>query len=198
MLRRLHSLLCLACLLCATTNASATVVGDATLPDTWALENQTLVLNGAGLREYGFLRIAVYAGALYLPARETDAAKILRGTAPKVIHMKMLRRVSREDSVEAWTHYLKANCTAQSISACDKESPAFKAALTAFQSATPETNVDDTQTFIFRDGQATWLRNGKPVATFRDAAFTRALLACWIGDVPTTTALKAALLGGAR
>jgi Chalcone isomerase-like len=180
--------------LCLTAITHAVTVGKTELPDSWPLDSETLILNGAGLREYSFLRIAVYAGALYLPARETDAKKILDATTPRVIHMKMLRDVNRDNSIKAWTHYLEANCKAP----CEKDAPAFKAALSAFQAATPETKSADTQTFIFHRGEATWLRNGKPIAEFRDAAFTRALLACWIGEVPTTAALRSALLGSSR
>jgi hypothetical protein len=178
--------------------AHAVTVGKTELPDTWKVGEGdgeiALVLNGAGMREYGFLRIAVYAGALYVRTRETDANKLLDSNAPRVVHMKMLRDVSREDSAKAWVHYLEANCTAP----CDKKSDAFKVALAELQRVTPETKAGDTQTFIFQNGMATWQRNGAVIATFKDVTFTRALLACWIGDTPTTVELKDALLGKAK
>jgi hypothetical protein len=37
----------------------------ASLPSTWAIGDTRLVLNGAGLRLYSFLKIPVYAAALY-------------------------------------------------------------------------------------------------------------------------------------
>jgi hypothetical protein len=176
------------------TLASAVKVGDVELPDTWLLEKETLVLNGAGMREYGFLRIAVYAGALYLPKRETNANTILDATALRVIHMKMLRNVSREDSVKAWTYFLHANCTAP----CEKDSETFKASLQIFQRLVPDTQAGDTQTFIFKNGTAEWLRNGNKLGEIGDTSFTRALLASWIGRVPTTESLRNALLGTPR
>jgi hypothetical protein len=172
----------------------AVTVGNSELPDTWPLGNETLVLNGAGLREYSFLRIAVYAGALYVPKREANADAILDATTPRVIHMKMLRDVSREDSIKAWQHYLDANCTVP----CAKDSTTFKLALAEFRRITPETRFGDTQTFVFRDGNAEWLRNGVKLGEIRDASFARTLLACWIGRVPTTEDLRAALLGSKK
>jgi Chalcone isomerase-like len=176
------------------TLASAVKVGNVELPDTWLHEKETLVLNGAGMREYGFLRIAVYAGALYLPKRETNANAVLEAMTPRVIHMKMLRNVSREDSVKAWTHYLEANCTLP----CVKDSEPFKASLQIFERLVPDTQAGDTQTFVFKNGTAEWLRNGITLGDIRDVNFTRAWLASWIGSVPTTKNLRGALLGTPR
>lgn len=177
-------------LLLASAQAHAVKVGDVELPDRWQLGDEQLVLNGAGMREYGFLRIAVYAGALYVTKRETNADALLDAATPRVIHMKMLRNVSRADSVKAWTHYLEANCEAP----CMKDSETFKSALQRFQQLIPETRAGDTQTYVFRDGMAEVQRNGATLGEIRDRQFARALLACWIGRVPTTEDLRKALL----
>ena len=184
----------LVCGLVFSSFAHAIKVGDVELPDTWAVEQDTLVLNGAGMREYGFFRINVYVGALYLPKRDNNAQAILNSSAPRVIHMKMLRNVGREDSVKAWTHYLEANCEAQKPT-CAKQSDTFKAALLTFQKLVPDTREGDTQTYVFNDGVAVMLRNGAKLGEVRDPAFARALLASWIGSVPTTEDLRRALLG---
>lgn len=174
----------------ASTQAHAVKVGDVELPDRWQMGDEQLVLNGAGMREYGFLRIAVYAGALYVTKRETNANAILDATTPRVVHMKMLRNVSRADSIKAWTHYLEANCEAP----CTKNSDTFKAALQTFQQLIPESRAGDTQTYVFRDGMAELQHNGVTLGEIRDRQFARALLACWIGNVPTTEELRKALL----
>ncbi len=169
----------------------AITIGKTELPDTWPLANETLVLNGAGSRDYSFLRIQLYAAALYLPRREANADAILQASTPRVMHMKILRDVSRADSVSAWAHYLDANCTAP----CDKAAKTFTAALVTFQQGVPETKIGDTQTFIFRDGNVTWFRNDHLLGEIRDSHFARALLASWIGAVPTTPELRRQLLG---
>lgn len=183
-------------LLCLPSLAWAVKVGNVELPDIWthekeSLAKEVLVLNGAGVREYGFFRIAVYAGALYLPKRETNANAILDATNTRVIHMKMLRDVSRDDSLKAWAYYLDANCDAP----CEKDSESFRTATQIFLRLVPETKAGDTQTFVFTGGVAALHRNGAKLGEVRDVNFTRALLASWIGRVPTTESLRGKLLG---
>lgn len=167
--------------------AWAVKVGEAELPDTWTISEQTLVLNGAGIREYSFLRIPVYAAALYLPAREKNEEMILKATTPRVVHMKMLRDATRDDSAKAWDVYLAANCK----SPCAMNNEARQ----KFLKLIPDTKAGDTQTFIFREGGLEIFRNSKSLGTIADAAFTVVVLASWIGKVPTTEELKKRLLG---
>lgn len=170
--------------------AWAVKMGGTELPDTWAINGETLVLNGAGLREYSFLRIPVYAAALYLLAREKNEFAILKATTPRVVHMKMLRDVTREDSAKAWDVYLTANCKPP----CVMNNESRK----KFLELIPDTRDGDTQTFVFRDGGLEIFRNGKSLGAITDAAFTVVVLASWIGDVPTTEDLKKRLLGIAK
>jgi Chalcone isomerase-like len=170
--------------------ASAVKVGETELPDTWTVNEQTLVLNGAGIREYSFLRIPVYAAALYLPVRQQNEATILKATTPRVVHMKMLRDATRDDSAKAWDVYLNANC--KSPCAMNNESRQ------KFLKLIPETRSGDTQTFVFREGELEISRNGKSLGTIIDSAFNIVVLASWIGDVPTTENLKKRLLGIAQ
>jgi hypothetical protein len=165
----------------------AVKVGETELPDMWALNEQTLVLNGAGIREYSFLRIPVYAAALYLPVRQQNEALILKSTAPRVVHMKMLRDATREDSAKAWDVYLAANCKSPCVMSNE--------ARQKFLKLIPDTRAGDTQTFVFREGELEILRNGKSLGTIADLAFANIVLASWIGEVPTTESLKKRLLG---
>lgn len=162
-------------------------VAGATLPDSWSVQGRTLLLNGAGLREHGVLRLDVYAAALYLPARSGDAAAILASGEPRVLHMKFLRDVSRDDTLRAWDHYLSSNCPAPCI-APRREIEAFKALV-------PASVAGDTQTYIFSATGVEMLANGRPLGRVEGAAFARLLLSTWIGAAPTAPELKAALLG---
>jgi Chalcone isomerase-like len=169
----------------------AVKVGATDLPDTWQVDGEVLALNGAGVREYSFFRVPVYAGALYTLKFETNSKKILDDSTARVIHIKMLRNVNREDSVKAWTYYLLANCELS----CDKNGESFQAALKGFQALVPGTRSEDTQTFVFRNSDVEWFLNGKKLGDFSDKHFVRSLLASWIGSVPTTEDLRAQLLG---
>ena len=167
--------------------AWAVRVGETELPDSWTLNGETLILNGAGVREYSFLRIPVYAAALYLPTRQKNEASILKATTSRVIHMKMLRDVTREDSVKAWNVYLVANCKSPCAIADETRQKFLK--------TIPDTRTGDSQTFIFKEGSLEIFRNGISLAIIFDNAFAMVVLATWIGEVPTTTGLKKNLLG---
>jgi hypothetical protein len=177
-------------LLLAPSFAWAVKVGETELPDTWKLSEQMLVLNGAGVREYSFLRIPVYAAALYLPARQQNESMILKATTPRVVHMKMLRDASRDDSAKAWDVYLVANCK----SPCMMNNEARQ----KFLKLIPDTRAGDTQTFVFREGELEIFRNGKSLGAIADLTFANIVLASWIGEVPTTEELKKRLLGNAQ
>jgi hypothetical protein len=172
-----------------TPNAHAANLADHTLPDSWVVGEESLKLNGAGVREYSFLKIHVYVAALYLIERETNHDAILQSTRPRVIHMKMLRDVSREDSIKAWRHYLAENCKLPCV--------IDKAALMQFESLVPETKANDAQTYVFANAKLEILRNGKKIGEVANAAFANTVLATWIGSVPTTENLKRALLAPA-
>jgi Chalcone isomerase-like len=167
--------------------AHAARVAGHDLPDTWKLGEQTLVLNGAGVREYSFLKIHVYVAALYLAEREANQDAILQSIKPRVLHMKMLRDVSREDSGKAWRHYLNENCKAPCV--------LDPSALKTFEALVPETKTNDTQTYVFANTKLEIFRNGMKLGEVPNASFANTVLSTWIGAVPTTESLKRALLG---
>jgi hypothetical protein len=190
MKRTLRGLLRGLVLLTVALPVAAVQVSKETLPDQWALDGQTLALNGAGARDYGFLKIRVYVAALYLTKPERSSTAILGSTEPKALHLKFLRNVSRADTVAAWQHYFEQNCAAP----CKLP----QTEIDAFKLLVPESPLGDTQTYLFRADGVELLRNGKSLGTVRGAEFARLLLATWIGAAPTTPELKQALLGGRR
>lgn len=166
--------------------AQAARVAGHDMPATWKLGEQTLLLNGAGIREYSFLKINIYVAALYLTDREANQDAILQSTKPRVIHMKMLRDVSRDDSVKAWRHYLAENCKTP----CMLDAAALK----AFVGLVPETKANDTQTYVFANAKLEIFRNSMKLGEVENASFANTVLATWIGATPTTENLKRALL----
>jgi hypothetical protein len=165
----------------------AVQLGGTTLPDSWKLDGETLVLNGAGLREYSFLRVPIYAAALYFEKRETKARVLLEAHSPIVIHLKMLRDVSRADSVKGWQVYLSANCQLP----CQLDSEA----LASFNRLIPESKKQDEQTYVFSGGNVDVYLNTVKLGKVSDKRLAHTILRSWLGDEPTTESLKRALLG---
>jgi Chalcone isomerase-like len=174
-------------LLSFTSTSFAARVGETDLPDRWPLATQTLQLNGSGVRDYGFFKIAVYAAALYTTKPTSDAASLLSSATTKVIHLKMFRAVSRDDSVKAWKVYLKLNCAQR----CSIDTPAFA----SFLQHVADVKVGDTQTYLFEPGKLTLFSNGQLIGEVQDPLVSRIVLESWIGLEPTTEELKQALLG---
>jgi Chalcone isomerase-like len=172
--------------LCAQT-ALANPAGDTGLPEQWTYNKTSLTLNGAGFREYGFFKIKVYAAGLYLVQKDSNAETILNSAQPRVIQVKTLRNVSKDDSIKAWKIYLDANCQAP----CTIEPKA----LASFNALIPESTAGDQQTYIFGANSLEIVRNGQSLGIIEQASFARTVLATWIGQQPSTEALKRALLG---
>jgi Chalcone isomerase-like len=171
----------------------AVQVGGVDFPTQWKIDDQVLALNGAGVREYGFFRIPVYAAAMYLVKLESNPNVLqaqLGRDGPIVVHLQMLRDVSQSDSVKGWQVYINANCQ----SACRIEAEARA----QFYASIPEAKKNDTQTYVFMAGKLNIYRNDTKVASISNRELIAAILASWIGSEPTTEALKRSLLGLVR
>lgn len=155
------------------------------------LAGQTLTLNGAGLRSRFLFKI--YAIALYLPARQAQAAGALQQAGPKRMELAVLRDLSGQQLVDALITAFNDNHDAAAQSS-------FKPRL------------DELRSYMLQVGEARpgdvikldWLAdqglnitlNGKPLGqAITGEDFYRALMKIWLGDKPVQDTLKAALLG---
>ena len=67
----------------------------------WTVNNQTLQLNGSGIRKKLFVK--VYIGSFYAPKRLATPAEILHDRGNKLIRMKFLHsKVGKEKIVGAF------------------------------------------------------------------------------------------------
>lgn len=177
-----------ACLLAATPATAAERDG-VTFPDRLDAAGTTLTLNGTATRTYSLLRIRVYVAALYLTKPSRDASATLGSPDPKAVLVRYLQPLERDDAVKAWRHYLESNCPAPACRLAPD-------ALARFEGALGPVRKGDTQRFVFT-AEGVEMGAGEGGATaIRDPAFARVLLATWIGDVPTSEAVRRGLLGG--
>lgn len=70
--------------------AGAAEVAGVSLPETMTLNDQELVLNGAGIREKYVIGYDVYVAGLYLKEKSRDADKILNANEPMMLRIKIL------------------------------------------------------------------------------------------------------------
>jgi hypothetical protein len=175
-----------ALLLALAAPATAATLAGVTLPDQTDTD-QRLVLNGLGLRKKFVIK--VYVGGLYLPQKESSAAKILAADSARRMTMKFLYDVSKEQMCEAWDEGLEANTPNPSA----EVKKAFGQLCTWMDGVGKGqeltlTYVPGTGTEVAIAGRAKGTLPGKPTAD--------AILATWIGPDPGPgAAFKNAVLG---
>ncbi len=182
-----------AALLVAALPASAIEVAGVKVPDSFAVDGKTLVLNGAGLRTKTFLKVKVYVAGLYLPERTTDAAAVVALDAPKAMRLTLMRDVDRASFVSSLRDGIQSNSPDQAAG--------LEARLKQLEAAMPaEAKEGQVITLVFVPGTGTTVTvgDGKPV-TIPGKDFSDALFRVWLGPKPTDGGiadLKESLLAG--
>ena len=148
----------------------------------------TLLLNGAGLREK--LYIDVYVGALYLPAKTTDAGAILGDEGPASVLMHILyKEISKQKMTDGWIDGLDANLSSSELQALQPRLDAFNKLFTAARKG-------DVLKIEYTPEKGTEVRiNGEWRGAVAGNDFFRALLKIWLGPNPVDKSLKQDMLG---
>jgi hypothetical protein len=175
-------------LLCALPAQPATEIAGVTVSDSYQVGEQSLQLNGAGIRSKLFVKI--YVGALYLGNTSGDASAVLAAPGAKSMHMIMLYKEVEADKItEGWSDGFRANLS-------DVELKPLEARLKQFNSLVPALRRGDIVRMDFRPGGGTLLSiNDKQLGQIEGADFFNALLKVWIGEKPADPQLKKGLLG---
>ena len=169
-----NAALAAALLLTSVTAAAATVAG-AKLEDSVTVNNQKLVLNGAGLRKKFVVK--VYVGALYLPSKQTSAASIIAADAPRRMVMHFLYDVDKGKIAEAWEEGLGANTP--------NASPEVKTAFKTLASWMEDMKEGQRVVLTYVPGIGTTVEvNGRNKGTLGGKAVSDAILNTWIGPKP--------------
>jgi len=167
-------------------NASATTIKGVDVAEQTKLGEQTLVLNGAGVRsKYLF---SVYVGALYVPAKSKDADKLMSG--PAVIELTFLRDLDKATLQKAWTEGVEKNCKVD----CERA----KALLVSFNDLMVDVKDKDRMRLEFTPTAVTVTFSGSSSKTgkIEGDAFRTAMFRVFVGLHPPTDEVKKALLGG--
>jgi hypothetical protein len=178
--------------LCLVLPARAATVAGATLPDTYPLPGETLVLNGIGVRTLTIFSVRAYVAGLYLPRRSQDPRAILASPEPKVLLMQFLHSASKAQVERQYREGETRNC---GHGECQQADGADFERLVA---ATPAAAVGDTLTYVFTANGVRAYANNRLIGEFRNPDLALHLLAGFIGDNPPSQDLKSHLLGLAR
>lgn len=181
--------LALLALLAGNQSASALSVEGVEIPEQVTLAGQyVLPLNGAGMRTKFFMDI--YVGALYLPAKNSDAGAISAADAPARIAMYFrYKELSRERQVEAWEKGFKKNLA-------EGQWPSMQARVEQAKTYFRGVSRGGHMFFDYIPGVGTrFIVNDEVLGTVEGHDFFQAVLGIWLGAHPPQQALKEAMLG---
>lgn len=157
------------------------------IPETVAVADTELVLNGAGVRSK--LWIEVYVGALYLPGKADTAEAILQQDGPRRVAMHMLYDVDRGKLVDAWNDGFKNNNSAEVNRTIAERIERFNAFFV-------DTKEGDIIMLDYVPDEGTYVViNGKVMGPIEGKDFNDAMLNIWLGPKPPSRDLKSGMLG---
>jgi hypothetical protein len=186
MLRKL--LLPLLCCWFASNAAAATLEG-VSLPDTYTVDGQPLVLNGIGLRTLTIFHIKAYVAGLYLPRADHDARQILESPGPKVIMLKFIRGASKDRIEKQYRAGEATNCGNGECAPSDLQD------FENLVAAAPPVKPGDTSTYVFTSKGVRVFANDRMIGDFADMDLAHQLLSGFIGSHPPSEDLRRELLG---
>ena len=177
-------------LLVVTPATQAVSLSNVVIPEALDADGQSLLLNGWGVRKKLFLKL--YVGALYLPAKSSDAAQILGNDTPVGIRLHILSKLVSAKKMEQAIKEGFAKSTGGNTTAIQQEIDQF---LSFFRDNVTEDDIFD---IVYTPAKGVHVvLNGRElgVVSGNRAAFRKALFAIWIGEDPVQQDLKDAMLG---
>lgn len=156
------------------------------MPDTAQVGDETLTLNGMGLRKKSVIK--VYVAGLYLTEKMNDASAILKADTARRTAMEFRFGVSGDKMCAAWKEGLDANTA--------NPSAELKAQFDQLCEYQADMEKGQMMVYSYVPGKGTEVEiEGEVKGTIEGKEFADALFACWIGPKPPNAAFKKGLLG---
>ncbi len=158
--------------------AMAKDFGGAEIPDTVTIAGKKMQLNGAGVRrKFGLVK--VYAGALFLTTKSSDAARILNAEEPMMIRMHCIRAgVSPQKLIDSWNESFE-NITNGNLAPYQAQINQFNSAFTVETVKNQKYDI----TYLSEKGLVVYM-DGQEKITIADKKFKRLVFSIWLGDRP--------------
>lgn len=164
-------------------------IGGITLPATMSAGDQTLNLNGGGLREKWFLD--VYVGGLYMTGTSSDAAAIVSNDEPMAMRIHMVSGLVTSEKMSKATMEGFEKAMNGNIDPLKTKINQF---IDNFNKAAIEKG--DIFDLIYIPGTGVKvIKNGKDLDVVTGYEFKKALFGIWLGNDPVDDDLKDGMLG---
>ncbi|WP_258406777.1 chalcone isomerase family protein [Shewanella alkalitolerans] len=171
----------------AANTLAANILADVPLADEIILSEQTLQLNGAGIRSKFFMDL--YVGSLYTQSPSQTLESVLN--APRVaIRLNIVSGMITSEKMQDAIIDGFDDATDGEPEVIQPQIDAFMALFSA-----PIAEGDQFTLEAVKDLGVTAYKNGEKQATVEGEAFRKALLKIWLGDKPAQKSLKRAMLG---
>lgn len=165
-----------------------TEIGGVSLPATLKVKENTLNLNGGGIREK--LWFDLYVGGLYLSKKSSDAQQIIEANDPMAIYMEIVSTLITSEKMIAAVEEGFEKSTKGNTKALKEKIEAFTK---AFSEPIKE---NDSYTIAYSSSEEVSVsKNGKHITSIKGLAFKKALFGIWLCDEPADEDLKQGMLG---
>ncbi len=168
--------------------AQAKMINDVDVADTINVAEQTLVLNGTGIRSKFFLNI--YIGALYLNEKSSDADALIDADKPMTIRLHITSSLIDGEKMSEATLDGFVKSTGGNLGPIQKE---VELLIGAFRDIVANGDVFDLQ-YVPGKGVSV-IRNGEEKVVVPGLEFKKALYGIWLSDDPVQDDLKDGMLG---
>ena len=163
-------------------------IGGATLPNTVNFGSETLMLNGAGVREKFWMDM--YAGGLYLKAKSKNAAEIMRKDEAMALKLHIVSKMITSERMMDAVNEGFENATGGTTAPLSAEIRKF---ISFFEEEINKGDVFDL-VYLPETGMIIY-KNGKESGSIPGLAFKKALFGIWLSDKPADKDLKKGMLG---
>lgn len=182
-----------ACVMAAPAWAAVEVSG-VKFEDSTQVGNQTLVLNGAGVRTK--VIIDVYVAGLYVAKKDSTAQGLLTQPGAKSVQVSLLMNLSGEEFANAMIKGFKANNSDAEVAKYQPQLDEIRKLMLSVGEAHKGSRIQinfvpGTGTFVLFNGQ----QKGPNIP---GDEFFQALLKIWLGEHPVDSDLKKAVIGKAH
>ncbi len=167
--------------------AAAREIAEKTLPEEITVGQDTLYLNGAGVRVKWFMDI--YAMGLYLKKKTQDPKAIIENDEPMAIKLIIISKLMNEKKLATALHEGYEKATNGNLAPIEDR---IEKLLEAHKG---KININDVYEYQYIPGEGlSYLKNGKLVITIKGLDYKKAHLGIWLGEKPCDKNLKKALL----
>jgi len=165
-----------------------TEVAGISMPNSETFKEETLNLNGAGVREK--MWIDLYAGGLYLAKKSSNANEIVSSSEPMSIKLHIVSKLISSDKMVDAVNEGFENATNGNTKSIDSEIEQFRS---FFKEEIKKNDVFDI--VYIPDTGVTAYKNGKELGTIKGMNFKKALFGIWLSNRPADDDLKNSMLG---